>query len=58
MTLARDFGPPFQIAGFIVLGTAIALSVMPSSSIRGFVQRIAEPCLFGGLAWVSSKVAI
>ncbi len=50
MTLADNFGRPFKAAGFVVLGTAIALSVLPSNSVRGIIQRIAETCLFGGLA--------
>lgn len=50
MKLAEGFGQPFKSAGFIVLGTAIALSVLPAESVRGFIQRIAETCLFGGLA--------
>jgi hypothetical protein len=50
MKLAENFGRPFQGAGFVVLGTAIALSVLPSNSVRGIIQRIAETCLFGGLA--------
>jgi hypothetical protein len=49
MTLARDLGAPFQIAGFIVLGAAIALSVLPSTQLRGAIQRVAELCLFGSL---------
>jgi len=53
MTLARDFGPAFQTAGFAVLGAAVALSVLPSTSIRGLIQRIAEACLFGCLAWAA-----
>ena len=57
VTLAREFGQPFQAMGFVVLGAAIALSVLPSSSIRGLVQRVAEICLFGGLAWAASQVA-
>ena len=54
MTLARDLGTPFQIAGFIVLGAAIALTVLPSSSIRGAIQRVAEFCLFAGLGFAAS----
>lgn len=50
MKLAESFGQPFKAAGFVVLGTAIALSILPSNSVRGIVQRIAEACLFGGLA--------
>ena len=51
-TLAEHFGPYFKFAGFIVLGTAVALSVLSADSFRGFVQRIAEVCLFGGLVLV------
>jgi hypothetical protein len=50
MKLAESSGQPFKAAGFVVLGTAIALSVLPSNSVRGIIQRIAETCLFGGLA--------
>lgn len=50
MTLAERFGQPFELGGFVVLGTAFALSVIPSNSVRGIIQRIAEMCLFGGLA--------
>jgi len=49
MTIARDFGQPFKLAGFIVLGMAIGLSVIPSNAGRGILQRIAEVCLFGFL---------
>jgi hypothetical protein len=48
MTLAESFDQPFKIAGFIVLGTAIALSF--PHSLRGIIQRIAEAFLFGSLA--------
>lgn len=50
MTIAESFGQPFKAAGFLVLGSAIALSFIPSTSVRGIIQRIAEACLFGGLA--------
>jgi len=50
IALAEHFGQPFKIAGFVVLGSTIALSVISSNSVRGIVQRIAEICLFGGLA--------
>lgn len=50
MKLAESFGQPFKTAGFVVLGAVIALSVLPSNSVRGIIQRIAETCLFGGLA--------
>lgn len=57
MTLARDLGAPFRIAGFVVLGAAIALSVLPPSGARGAIQRVAELCLFGGLACAAWRVA-
>ena len=50
MKIAESFGQPFKAAGFVVLGTAIALSVLPSNSVRGIIQRIAETCLFSCLA--------
>lgn len=49
MTIAMDLGQPFKFAGFIVLGTAIGLSILPPHAGRGIVQRIAEVCLFGCL---------
>ncbi|GAB3355680.1 DUF998 domain-containing protein [Lysobacter tyrosinilyticus] len=56
MAIARDFGQPFQLAGFIVLGTAIGLSVLPAGAGRGALQRIAEVCLFGSLALAAWKL--
>jgi Protein of unknown function (DUF998) len=50
MTLAETFGQPYQIAGGLILGLAVLFSFLPSTSIRGLVQRIAECCLFGMLA--------
>ena len=50
MTLARPLGQPFKIAGFIVLGVAVGLSLVPAGAGRGILQRVAELCLFGGLA--------
>lgn len=48
--LAESLGQPFKAAGFIVLGTAVALTVLPARSVRGGVQRVGELCLFAGLA--------
>jgi hypothetical protein len=36
--------------GFVVIGVAIALSVPAIAAVRGLIQRIAETCLFAGLA--------
>jgi len=49
LTLARAGGAPFQWAGAAVIGSAVALTVLPSTAPRGLVQRVAEVCLFGGL---------
>ena len=57
MTVAEHHGQPFRAAGFVVLGVTIALSLLPTDSVRGLVQRLAETCLFAGLAlaaWPSS----
>jgi hypothetical protein len=47
--LAESFGVGFRVAGFVV-GAALLLVSFPHPA-RGLVQRIAETCLFGGLAW-------
>lgn len=60
MAIAEYLGQPFKAAGFIVLGSTLALSIMSSNSARGIIQRIAETCLFGGLAlaaWQASTAA-
>lgn len=49
LAIAESLGQPFKAAGFVVLVSAIALSVLPSTSIRGIIQRVAEACLFSGL---------
>lgn len=57
LTFARDGGVGYQVAGFVVLGAAVALTVLPAGSPRGFVQRIAEACLFGAAAMTAWQVA-
>jgi hypothetical protein len=57
MAFAERFGQPYRMAGFIVLGATIGLAVMSSNSVRGVVQRIAEACLFGGLALAAWQIA-
>ncbi len=47
--IAESFGNPFQLLGVGVAGIGIALSIQGLFSIRGFVQRVAEVALFGGL---------
>lgn len=56
MSLAEGFGHIFKLAGFSVLGAAIALSVLPANTVRGIIQRIGEACLFGGLALAAWRV--
>lgn len=56
MNLSQSFGQPFKAAGFVVLGTVLALVVLPSNSVRGIIQRIAETWLFGGLALAAWRV--
>jgi hypothetical protein len=58
MTLAGSLGQPFRAAGFVVLGSAIALSVLSSNSVRGLVQRVAEASLFGALALAAWRVGV
>jgi len=50
LTMARDFTPAFQVAGFTVLGSAFLVSVLPSTPVRGLLQRLAEITLFASLA--------
>ena len=57
MTLSESLGQPFRIAACVVVGSVIALSVLPPTSVRGLVQRAAEACLFGGLAWAAWRVS-
>ena len=48
--IGESLGQQFQAAALIVGGTAIALSIQALAPIRGLIQRLAECCLFGGLA--------
>lgn len=48
--IAAYAGDPFRTLGIVVLCAAIAISLPPLAGVRGLVQRIAELCLFGGLA--------
>jgi hypothetical protein len=57
MALSGALGQPLELAGFVVLGAAVAISLVPSNPVRGLIQRIAEVCLFGGLAWAAWRVA-
>jgi hypothetical protein len=48
LSLSQSMGEPLGIAGCIVALAMLAL--LFQSPIRGLIQRIAESCLFGGLA--------
>ncbi len=48
--MAEYLGPLFKVLGMVVLGSAILISLPPLAAVRGLVQRVAELCLFGGLA--------
>lgn len=50
MGIAAHTGEPFRTLGIVVLAAAIAISLAPLAGVRGLVQRVAELCLFGGLA--------
>jgi hypothetical protein len=48
--IGESLGQPFRSAGLVVGGVAIGLSIPALAPVRGLLQRIAELCLFGGLA--------
>jgi hypothetical protein len=50
LQMAGHAGQPFRAFGLCVIAALIALSVPPLASVRGLMQRVAEGCLFGGLA--------
>lgn len=50
---AESLGETFKYLGFAVLAATAVLSLVPTSAVRGLVQRCAELCLFGGLAWAT-----
>lgn len=53
LQLAKPVDPLFSVAGYVVLGAGFAISLPQLAAVRGLIQRIAEICLFGGLAWAS-----
>lgn len=50
LQLAKQIDPLFSVAGYFVLGASVAISLPFFAGIRGLIQRIAEFCLFAGLA--------
>jgi hypothetical protein len=57
VNLGRELGEPFKLAGFTVLAAAVGLSVVPANAGRGILQRVAEACLFGGVAFAAWRFA-
>lgn len=53
ITIAETYGDAFKLLGFAVLAATAVLSLAPANPVRGLVQRVAELCLFGGLAWAA-----
>jgi hypothetical protein len=50
LQMSGQAGQPFRAFGLCVIVALIALSAPPLASVRGLAQRVAEGCLFGGLA--------
>lgn len=60
LKLSQTLGQAFGVAGLVVLSIAIALSIPGVAAIRGLIQRVAELCLFVGLAvaiWLGRTAA-
>ena len=56
VVVSESLGPSFRTSGLVVLGSAVAMTVAPSSRVRGLVQRVAECCLFGGLLIAAMRI--
>ena len=50
---ADDYGVYARIAGFMVLGVAVGLTVLPAWAMRGMLQRVGESVLFISVAWLA-----
>ena len=50
LQLSKQIAPLFSVAGYFVLGAGVAISIPVLAGIRGLIQRVAEICLFAGLA--------
>jgi hypothetical protein len=57
LTIANRVEQPFKAAGFVVLAATLVISLLPSTSIRGAVQRLAEATLFACLLLSASSIA-
>jgi hypothetical protein len=47
--ISEHSGKPFEIASFVVFAIAFGILLRPLAPVRGFIQRIAEVFLLGGL---------
>lgn len=56
--LSETFGQPFRVGSIVVAGAAILISFPTLVPMRGLIQRIAEACLFGALAWCARLLAM
>lgn len=51
LAMANSHGNGFKLAGAAVLVAAVMLTVLPTRSVRGLVQRLAEVVLFAALLY-------
>jgi len=56
LSLSHAQGDLYRLLGFVAIGAAVLITVLPSTSFRGLVQRVAEVCLFGGLVAVAGTL--
>ena len=50
LAAAKNFNEPGHVAGYVVLGVAVGLTVLPAGTPRGLLQRAGEIVLFGSAA--------
>lgn len=55
-SIARTQGDLFRMPGFLAFAAALLLTVLPGTSVRGLVQRVAEAGLFSALAVVAARL--
>jgi len=56
LSLADTHGGLFRLAAFAAFGAALLLTILPSTSVRGLVQRLAEACLFVALVAAAANL--
>ena len=55
LTLEPTHGIAFRHLAYFVLGAVFFMTIMPSTLLRGLIQRLAEVSLFGALALAAAK---